>query len=168
MPNTEFRQLSLDDFNEAYALVKGAFEWLQVMHLPHWLVPYESYYQRQANSENYGLFVDTVLRAVVTLTDSYPDVWRQSIKHQDFIWLASLASVRAVSKIQYGKILVQFAEQYSASQGKSAIYLDCYYSNGKLPLYYEQCGYKLLERKIIVFKDGSKHDSVLMVKELDL
>jgi ribosomal protein S18 acetylase RimI-like enzyme len=167
MLNMEFKQLSPDDFNEAYALVKDAFEWLQLKHLPNWLVPYQSYYKRQANGENYGLFVDTVLRAVVTLTNYYPTIWRQSIKHQDFMWLATLASARAVSKVQYGKILVQFAEQYAASQGKSAIYLDCYYSNGMLPLYYEQCGYGVLERKMIVFEDGSKNDSVLMVKELN-
>lgn len=133
---------------------------------PNWLVPYESYYQRHLNGENYGLFVDKVLRAVVTLTNDHPNIWHQSIKHKDFIWLATLASTREVSKVQYGKTLVQFAEQYAASQDKSAIYLDCYYDNGKLPLYYEQCGYTVLERKMIVFEDGSKHDSVLMVKEL--
>jgi GNAT superfamily N-acetyltransferase len=163
----EFKQLSADDFNEAYALVKEAFEWLKLKQLPNWLVPYQSYYTRHVNSENYGLFVDKVLCAVVTLTDDYPEVWRQSIKHRDFIWLATLASARQVSKAPYGKILVQFAEQYAVSLGKSAIYLDCYYGNGKLPLYYEQCGYELLERKMIVFEDGSKNDSVLMVKELN-
>ena len=167
MLNMEFKQLSADDFNEAYALVKEAFEWLKLKQLPNWLVPYQSYYTRHANGENYGLFIDKVLRAVVTLTDDYPTIWRQSIKHQDFIWLATLARAREVAKVPYGKILVRFAEQYVASQGKSAVYLDCYYSNGKLPLFYEQCGYKLLERKMIAFEDGSKHDSVLMAKELD-
>jgi GNAT superfamily N-acetyltransferase len=163
----EFKQLSADDFNEAYALVKKAFEWLTSKRLPHWLVPHQNYYRRQAKGENYGLFSDNVLRAVVTLTDDYPTIWSQSIRHQDFIWLATLASARDVANVQYGKILVRFAEQYVASQGISAIYLDCYYSNGKLPLYYEQCGYQLLERRMIVFDDESKHDSVLMVKELN-
>ena len=163
----EFKQLSPDDFDQAYALVKEAFEWLRFMHYPNWLVPYESYSKRQAHGKNYGLFVDNVLRAVVTLTNHYPTIWRQSIKHQDFLWLATLAGARDVSNVRYGKILVQLAEQYAASQDKSAIYLDCYYGNGKLPLYYAQCGYQLLERKMIVFEDGSQHDSVLMVKELD-
>jgi GNAT superfamily N-acetyltransferase len=163
----EFKQLSADDFNEAYALVKEAFEWLKSKQFPHWLVPRQSYYTRHANGENYGLLIDSVLRAVVTLTNDYPAIWSRSIKHQDFIWLATLASARDVANVQYGKILVQFAEQYVASQGTSAIYLDCYYSNGKLPLYYEQCGYQLLERRMIVFDDESRHDSVLMVKELD-
>ena len=163
----EFKQLSADEFNEAYALVKEAFEWLRSKQLPHWLVPYQSYYTRHANGENYGLFIDNVLRAVVTLTDAYPNLWRSSIKHQDFVWLATLASARRLANVHYGKILVRFAEQYVASQGKSAIYLDCYYSNGKLPLYYEQCGYQLLERRMVVFDDGSRHDSVLMVKEFN-
>jgi GNAT superfamily N-acetyltransferase len=167
MRNMEFKQLSPDDFNKAYALVNDASEWLKLKHLPNWLVPSEIYYQRHADGQNYGLFVDNVLRAVVTLSNDYPHIWRQSIKHQGFIWLATLASAREVSKVEYGKILVQFAEQYAASQGKSAVYLDCYYSNGKLPLYYEQCGYKLLERKMVVFDDESKNDSVLMVKELN-
>src|ERR1044071_541829 len=97
MLNMEFRRLSLDDFNAAYALVEGAFEWLKQKHLPHWLVPSESYLQRQGKGENYGLFVDTALRAVVTLTTGYPEIWQQSIKHQDFSWLATLASVREAS-----------------------------------------------------------------------
>ena len=166
MLNMEFKQLSPDDFHEAYALVREAFEWLNLKHLPNWLVPYESYYKRHVNGENYGLFVDKALCAVVTLTNDYPKIWHPSIRHQDFIWLATLASTREISNVQYGKTVVQFSEQYAASQDKSAMYLDCYYGNGKLPLYYEQCGYKLLERKMIIFEDGSKHDSVLMVKEL--
>jgi GNAT superfamily N-acetyltransferase len=164
----ECKQLAADDFNEAYALVKEAFEWLTLKQFPNWLVPHQSYFRRHANGENYGLFVDNVLRAVVTLTDDYPTIWRQSIQHQDFIWLATLASARDAANVHYGKILVRFAEQYVASQGKPAIYLDCYYGNGKLPLYYEQCGYELLERKMVVFDDESRHDSALMVKELNL
>lgn len=164
----EFKQLSLDDFHASYALVKEASEWLRLRHFPHWLIPHESYYRRQVNGENYGLFVDKVLRAVVTLTNDHPNIWSPSIKHQDFLWLATLASTREVPKAQFGITLLPFAEQYAASQHRSAIYLDCYYGNGKLPLYYEQCGYKLLERKLIIFEDGSKHDSVLMVKELGL
>lgn len=142
MSTIRFQQLALADFDAAYALVIASVMWLHNQRLPSWLMPKDVYYQRHADGDNYGLFDNDTLCAVVTLTTYHPNDWKQVISHQHFTWLATLASLRTQSRNQYGLRLMQFAEHHTLSEHKSAIYLDCYYGNGRLPQYYQQLGYE--------------------------
>jgi len=161
-----FRQLDERDFDTAYDIVADATRWLQGRALPAWLIPRDVYYARQIAGDNFGLFVGVELCAVVTLTTYCPDDWAHYFVPHDYYWLASLASKPAHQGQRYGQRGLQHAEQHAMMQNKVAIYLDCYFSDGKLPRYYQQQGYSWLARKDLIFADGSRHDSVLMRKML--
>ena len=54
-------------------------EWLLSKGIRQWLQPFplEIYRERQEQGENYGLFVDDELAAVVSLIDYRPDYWEE-------------------------------------------------------------------------------------------
>jgi GNAT superfamily N-acetyltransferase len=165
MSDILFRRLNAEEFAPTYAIVQEAARWLCQRGLPNWLVPPEVYQQRHTRGENYGVFFTETLRAVVTLTRQQPVSWAEYIpKEEDFIWLGTLAVPRQFRGQNWGQITLAQAEAWSAQQGISWIYLDCYYSGGVLPRYYQQAGYQWLARKEFLFEDGSLHDSVLMKK----
>lgn len=165
MASLDFRSLSFAEFDSAYGLVTAADAWLRERHLPAYLVPPEKYAARQKAGENFGLFDQGILRAVVTLGEGMPDDWAALIVYRPFLWLSTLASDRR-AQAPYGRDLMRFAEDYARSGGNRAVYLDCYVGNGKLPEYYLHLGYKWIERKLLIFNDGTTHDSVLMCKTL--
>lgn len=156
------RQLTPAELNAAYQIAMDAAAWLEERQLPAWRVPYAIYAHRQHAGENHGLFVEGRLRAVVTLATAIPDAWAELVIHRRVTWLATLASIREPGGQHDGQALVGYAEQHARARSSDAIYLDCYYGDGRLPRYYERLGYVWLERKQLVFDDGSCHDSVLM------
>ncbi|HJZ49180.1 MAG TPA: GNAT family N-acetyltransferase [Roseiflexaceae bacterium] len=168
MKTITFRRLAPTELEAAYAIVREVARWLQHSDLPAWLVPLDIYEQRQHQGENYGLLVDDLLCAVVTLTCYRPTSWAEYLPDTNFIWLATLASKRQFKGHHLGRLLLAQAERFVQQQGIQSIYLDCYYSRGLLPHYYEQLGYNWIVRKDLLFDDGSVHDSVLMSKMVTL
>lgn len=166
MQTMTLRGLVAADFEAAYMIVREAAMWLRERDLPTWLVPQDIYRQRHLRGENYGLFMGNDLRAVVTLTTYRPGSWAQYLPETEFIWLATLASLRQCKGQNLGRVLLAQAETFVQQQGIYSIYLDCYYSRGLLPHYYEQAGYHWIARQDLIFEDGSAHDSVLMYKDV--
>jgi len=164
MTTLTFRRLAAAELDAAYAIVRDVAQWLQERDLPTWLVPLDIYQQRHQQGENYGLLIDDLLCAVVTLTRYRPTSWAEYLPDTNFIWLATLASRRQLKGQHVGRLLLVRAERFVQQQGFESIYLDCYYSRGLLPHYYEQVGYQWIARKDLLFADGSLHDSVLMLK----
>jgi hypothetical protein len=87
----EFRILTLEETAAAYNIVKQSVARLLINQLPAWLMPYNIYEQGQAKGENYGLFLEQQLGAVITLSTSHhPQGWTEYLPETDFIWLGTL------------------------------------------------------------------------------
>jgi GNAT superfamily N-acetyltransferase len=166
MKTITFHRLVPTEFEAAYMIVREAAMWLRERDLPTWLVPQDIYRQRHLRGENYGLFLSNELRAVVTLTTYRPGSWAEYLPETEFMWLATLASLRQYKGQNIGRVLLAQAEAFVQQQGIQSIYLDCYYSRGLLPHYYEQAGYLWIARQDLIFEDESAHDSVLMYKDV--
>jgi hypothetical protein len=86
-----FRLLTRAELAAAYTIVTQAVNRLRIKHLPTWLVPYTIYQQRHRHGENYGVFLDQHLGAVVTLSPSYrPQAWAEYLPETECIWLGTL------------------------------------------------------------------------------
>lgn len=171
VPNTrpiEFRRLILAESVAAYTIVQQSVTRLRKRQLPAWLPPYPLYEQRQRNGENYGMFLEQQLGAVVTLSPSYhPQAWTAYVSEtDDVVWLGTLCVADQFRGHGIGRETLMHAEAFLQEQRQQAIWLDCYYGNGFLPTYYHTQGYTWIARKEVIFEDGSRHDSVLMSKTL--
>jgi GNAT superfamily N-acetyltransferase len=151
----------------AYHIVKQSVERLLANQLPAWLMPHITYEKQQARGENCGLFLEQRLGAVVTLSHSYrPQDWAAYLPETGFFWLGTLCVADEFCGQGIGQLALTQAEDFLRRQRSCAVWLDCYYGNGFLPTYYQANGYKWVQRKELIFVDGSLHDSVLMTKNL--
>lgn len=167
MPNYSFRRLRSAEFENAYAIVSEVTAWLADRGIRQWHAPLPRplYEQRHAQGENYGLFVDGELAAVVSLLTERPEYWAEALPESNLRWLATLASARKFSGQKLGELAMSEAENFMAQEGVPELYLDCVYGSGKLPQFYASLGYKEVARKDLVFEWGT-FDSVLMTKRL--
>lgn len=167
MPSYVFRRLAADDFDAAYAIIVEVTDWLLSKGIRQWVqpLPREVYAQRQAQGENYGLFADGELAAVVSLMDYRPDYWAESLPPSPFRWMATLASARRFKGQKLGELAISEAEHFLTLDGIPALYLDCLYGSGALPDFYVFLGYEVVARKVVDFPHGSA-DSVLLRKRL--
>ncbi len=168
MPTYGFRRLHEDDFDSAYAILVEVTEWLLSKGVRQWMQPIsrELYAQRQTDGENYGLFINDTLAAVVSLLNLRPDYWADELPDGDsFMWMATLASSRKFKGQKLGELILSEAEQFLVLEGVPALYLDCIYGQGALPEFYTSLGYRQVARKNITFPHGT-FDSVLMRKKL--
>lgn len=168
MPLYSFRRLRATEFDAAYDILTEVSEWLLKKGIRQWAAPLprEIYAQRQAQGENYGLFVDGELAAVVSLLSERPAYWTDEIPDDNFKWLATLASARKFSGHKLGELAMSEAEHFLAQEGIGDIWLDCVYNDGTLPRFYASMGYKEAARKALSFAWGT-FDSVLMRKRLN-
>lgn len=168
MPNYSFRRLRSTDFERAYEIVTEVTAWLKSKGIRQWHAPLprEYYEKRHDRGENYGLFVDGELAAVVSLLAERPDYWADVLPEGNFRWLATLAAGRKYSGQKLGELAMSEAEHFLAQEGIAEIYLDCVYNTGKLPQFYASLGYREVLRKDHVFQWGT-FDSVLMTKRLN-
>lgn len=167
MPSYHFRRLEDEEFAYAYAIIVEVTEWLLSRGIRQWLQPFppEVYAQRQALGQNYGLFADDELASVVSLIDFRPDYWAEYLPRTRFKWLATLATSRNFKGQKLGELTMSEAEQQLSKEGVPAIYLDCFYGEGVLPLFYTSLGYQQIARKDVTFPHGT-FDSVLLRKTL--
>ena len=167
MTSFTFRRLKVEELSAAYEIIWEVTEWLLSKGVRQWLtpIPLDIYHQRQVDGDNYGLFVDDELGAVVSLLDERPDYWSVYLPDTPFKWLATLASARKFKGRGLGQQTIVEAEFHLAVQGCAEIYLDCFYGNGILPQFYDSLGYQLVTRRDLDFPAGT-FDSVLMRKRL--
>ena len=169
MTKYDFRPLRQDELDAAYAIIEEVTQWLLNQGVRQWLqpLPYETYRQRQQQGENFGLFADGDLAAVVSLLNDRPSYWEAHLPKTPFKWLATLASARRYKGQNLGQLVIERAEEYLARKGFEQVYLDCIYGNGILPKYYVLLGFEQVARADLAFPFGT-FDSVLMRKQLDL
>ena len=167
MPTYLFRRLQDEELDTAYGIIVEVTDWLLNQGVRQWLQPirYEAYAARQQNGENYGLFVDDELAAVVSLMDARPEYWSEELPTTPYKWMATLASARKFKGQKLGELTLSEAEQFLATESIPALYLDCIYGTGTLPQFYDSLGYRQVARKDIDFPHGTL-DSVLMRKRL--
>lgn len=165
--NLVFRQLQSVELVSGYTIICQATDWLLNKGIQQWLqpLPLQTYEQRQAQGQNYGLFINDTLGVVVSLFDYKPTYWQQYLPDTEFMWLATLVTAQNFKGNGLGKLALQKAESYLAQQDAADIFLDCYYGDGFLPGYYTALGYEAIIRKQLEFKSVT-FDSVLMHKTL--
>lgn len=165
----QFRALEADEIDAGMAIITEVTDWLLSKGVRQWLqpLPRDLYAQRHARGENFGLFVDGELAAVVSLIDERPVYWKEWLPTTPFRWLATLASSRRYKGQGLGAVTIGKAEQHLTQHAIREVYLDCVYGDGTLPDFYESLGYEQISRQEQAFPAGT-FDAVLLKKTLPM
>ena len=158
-----FRRLHNDDVDAAVAILAAASQWLLARGIRQWTTAYprELYQQLQDRGENFGLFEDQRLVAIVTLTSAPPE-WKTELTGQDATWISKLAVAPDCHGRGLGRLAIEHALQRLRQEGAPRAWLDC--RNGPLVAFYESLGFKRVTAKVVDFPDLSL-DLVLMKKD---
>ena len=161
---TDFRRLEDSDVAAAVAILDAASQWLLARGIRQWTTAYppELYRQSQDRSENFGLFDNSRLVAVVTLTGAPPE-WDAELAGVDVRWLTKLAVAPDCHGRGLGRLMAEHALGQLRQEGASHAWLDC--RNGPLVAFYESLGFARVTAKVVEFPDVTL-ELVLMKKDL--
>jgi len=167
MTNTSrpvFRLLQQGDVDSAVAILDAASAWLLARGIRQWVSAYprELYQQAQERGETFGLFEDSRLVAIVTLTGAPPE-WNEELCGQDANWMSKLAVAPDCHGRGLGRRMADEALEQLRRQGAPQAWLDC--RKGPLVAFYESLGFEQVTVKVIDFADVSL-EVVLMKREL--
>jgi len=164
MSSVSFRRLQNDDVDAAVAILAAASEWLLARGIRQWTTPYprELYQQLQDRGENFGLFENGRLVAIVTLTGA-PPVWEAELAGRDVPWVSKLAVAPDCHGRGLGRLLAAHALEQLRQTGAVCAWLDC--RNGPLVAFYESLDFVRVTAKVVDFPDVTL-DVVLMKREL--
>src|SRR5664279_4064553 len=111
MTSYRFRRLESSDLDAALAILVEVTQWLQTKGVRQWIqpIPREIYEKRVAQGENYGLFVDKELAAVVSLMNYRPEYWSEQLPEAGYRWMATLASARKFKGQRLGELTISDA-----------------------------------------------------------
>ena len=159
-----FRRLNDDDVDAAVAILAAASEWLLARGIRQWTTAYprELYQKLQDRRENFGLFEDGRLIAIVTLTDAPPE-WDAELAGLGVRWVSKLAVAPDCHGRGVGRAMAEYALEQLRRDGASHAWLDC--RNGPLVAFYGSLGFDRVMSKVVNFPDVSL-DLVLMKREL--
>jgi GNAT superfamily N-acetyltransferase len=159
-----FRLLQQGDVDSAVAILDAASEWLLERGIRQWVTAYprELYRQAQERGEVFGLFEDSRLIAVVTLTGAPPE-WSDELRGQDANWISKLAVAPNYHGRGLGRRMAEEALDQLRRQGAQQAWLDC--RKGPLVAFYESLGFEQVTAEVIDFPDVSL-EVVLMKKDL--
>lgn len=137
-----FRRLAADELDLGYTCLLDTCAWLERKRIRQWLkpLPRETYARRHARGENFGLFLDRNLLAIVSLIPAIPDYWHDLVPKASATWLATLA-VRTPGQ-GIGARTVQAALDLLAHDQRLPVYLDC--RPGFLERFYRDLGFQSL------------------------
>lgn len=180
-----FRQLDPSEEAAGYQIIGETVDWLRGKGIKLWEkpLPREVYAKRQKRGENFGLFVDGELAAIVSLVNGVPEYWAEaccsgaSVKRRSFapehpaadtaaatpaiqpVWLCTLATATKFRGRNLGRQAVEAAVRHCRGR---EIYLDC--KPGWLVEFYESLGFVVLEQKTMTLDHGpcGPIDAVLM------
>jgi RimJ/RimL family protein N-acetyltransferase len=156
-----FRLLTDAEEEDGYQIICDTVEWLRSKDIDLWRqpLPREVYAARQQRGENYGLFADGQLAAIVSLAKGVPDYWREQATASDPVWLCTLATATTFRGRGLGREAV--TEAVRLVRGRE-VYLDC--KPGWLVAYYESLGFIALQQKTMRLEHGpcGPIDTVLM------
>src|ERR1043165_400160 len=90
-----FRRLAVDELDAGYAVLMEVWAWLESRQIRQWVqpLPREVFTKRHGRGENFGLFVDDRLSAIVSLIRGIPKYWHDEVEAGDreTIWMTTLA-----------------------------------------------------------------------------
>jgi ribosomal protein S18 acetylase RimI-like enzyme len=152
------------DVDAAVAILDAASEWLLARGIRQWTTAYprELYQQSQDLGENFGLFEDGRLVAIVTLTGAPPE-WDAELNGHGVRWMSKLAVAPDCHGRSLGRRLAEHALDELRSDGASQAWLDC--RNGPLVAFYESLGFERVMAKVVEFPEVTL-ELVLMKRSL--
>jgi len=161
---TDFRRLEDSDVAAAVAILAAASEWLLARGIRQWTTAYprELYQKLQGRGENFGLFEEGRLVAIVTLTGGPPE-WDAELAGLDVRWVSKLAVAPDCHGRGLGRATAEHALEQLRRAGASSAWLDC--RNGPLVAFYESLGFARVTGKVVEFPDVTL-DLVLMKRQL--
>jgi len=161
---TDFRRLEDSDVAAAVAILDAASQWLLARGIRQWTTPFPSelYQQSQDRGENFGLFENGRLVAIVTLTGAPPE-WDAELAGLDVRWVSKLAVAPDCHGRGLGWLMAEHALDQLRQTGATQAWLDC--RNGPLVAFYESLGFERVMSKVVDFPDVSL-DLALMKREL--
>ena len=159
-----FRRLDDEDVDAAVAILAAASGWLLARGIRQWTTAYprELYQQLQDRGENFGLFEEDRLVAIVTLTDAPPE-WNTELEGQRVRWVSKLAVAPDCHGRGFGGQMMEHALQELRQECASHAWLDC--RNGPLVAFYESLGFERVTAKVVEFPDVTL-ELVLMKNDL--
>ena len=159
-----FRRLENSEVAAAVAILDAAAEWLLARGIRQWTTTYprELYQQSQNRGENFGLFDDGRLVAIVTVTSAPPE-WQLELSGLNVRWITKLAVAPDSHGRGLGRRLAEEALEHLRRGAARRAWLDC--RNGPLVAFYESLGFERITNKVVEFATGPL-DVVLMKKEL--
>lgn len=137
--------------------------WLREKGHPQWQrpLPREIYAARHAAGENFGLFIEGCLAAIVSLLHQAPSHWHADLPDGPIRWLSTLATANAFRGRDLGKTALAEVMRHLRGEGVDQVWLDC--SPGFLQAYYEAAGFRVAARGMrYVSRAGCAFDLVLM------
>ena len=160
-----FRQLQDNEVDAAVAILNAAAEWLMARGIRQWTTTYprELYQRAQERGENFGLFEDDRLVAIVTVTGAPPE-WQAELSGRDVRWMTKLAVAADCHGRGLGRRLAKKTLEQLRRDGAPHAWLDC--RNGPLVAFYESLGFERITNKVVHFATGPL-DVVLMKRELE-
>jgi ribosomal protein S18 acetylase RimI-like enzyme len=163
-PALAFRRLQDSEVDTAVAILNAAAEWLMARGVRQWTTTYprELYQRSQDRGENFGLFEDDRLVAIVTVTGAPPE-WQVELRGQNVRWITKLAVAADCHGRGLGRRLALEAIAQLRRDGAARVWLDC--RNGPLVAFYESLGFERLTNKVVEFATGPL-DLVLMERGL--
>ena len=146
------------------AILDAASQWLLARGIRQWTTAYppELYQQSQDRGENFGLFENGRLVAIVTLTGAPPE-WDAELAGMDVRWVSKLAVAPDCHGRGLGRLMAEHALEQLRREGASRAWLDC--RNGPLVAFYESLGFARVTAKFVDFPDVTL-ELVLMRKDL--
>ena len=159
-----FRRLNDDDVDAAVAILDAASQWLLARGIRQWTTAYprELYQQSQDRGENFGLFENGRLIAIVTLTGAPPE-WDTELAGLDVRWVSKLAVAPDCHGRGLGRLMAEHALEQLRREGAPRAWLDC--RNGPLVAFYESLGFARVTAKVVEFPDVTL-ELVLMKRDL--
>jgi GNAT superfamily N-acetyltransferase len=158
-----FRRIKDSEVAAGYDLIVARTNWLNQQGIPQWSrpIPEAVIRERQRMGGFFGYWSGDRLVAVVCLLASSVSEWDDLLQGK-YLYLATLTSALQYKGSQYGRACVLAACQYARENGYENIYLDCMDHQGRLPAFYTELGFEILDRK----QSAEGRVDILMVKAL--
>jgi len=162
-----FRALRDNEEDLGYQVLTGNVAWQGKTGIMLWdrSLPREVYHSRQLRGENYGLFVDGSLAAIVCLVQGVPSYWSEVAADPGAMWLCTLAVADDFHGRGIGKLAVDRSLSLLREAGHQVVWLDC--TAGFLERFYKSLDFGAVTRgRKFIPHAGRPLDCVLFKKVL--
>lgn len=147
---------TIDDVPAAQAMIEEARNWLRARTIDQWQDPIpDATIARDAVQGNlFMAWNGGSVVGMITVSDSDPEIWGADVATA--LYVHRLAAARAHRGKDIGGTLLDWARHRAASQGRSAIRLDCAADNPGLRRFYEARHFQHVRDILIPSPAGSR------------